>query len=51
MPTIRRVAALGCYIVASTLLVVCNMDGGYVKAALRMDAVPRGWPIILITDG
>ena len=23
----------------------------YVKAALRMDAVPRGWPIILITDG
>ena len=74
MPTIRRVAALGCYIVASTLLVVtlrvgpdpgepgggavqvmaedlCNMDGAYVKAALRMDAVPRGWPIFLITDG
>ena len=102
MPTTRRVAALGCYIVASTLLVVtlrvgpdpggggvvqhqrlfekfqatepfvgvvvekyqatkplriaydpvmCSMDGAYVKAALRMDAVPRGWPIILITDG
>ena len=30
---------------------LCNMDGGYVKAALRMDAVPRGWPIVLITDG
>ena len=21
---------------------LCNMDGGYVKAALRMDSVPRG---------
>ena len=30
---------------------LCSMDGAYVKAALRMDAVPRGWPIILITDG
>ena len=30
---------------------LCTMDGAYVKAALRMDAVPKGWPIILITDG
>ena len=30
---------------------LCSMSGAYVKAALRMDAVPRGWPIILITDG
>ena len=30
---------------------LCSMDGAYVKAALRMDSVPRGWPILLVHDG
>ena len=30
---------------------LCSMSGAYVKAALRMDAVPRGWPVILVHDG
>ena len=30
---------------------LCSMSGAYVKAALRMDAVPKGWPILLVHDG
>ena len=30
---------------------LCSMSGAYVKAALRMDAVPRGWPVLLVHDG
>ena len=30
---------------------LCSMSGAYVKAALRMDAVPRDWPILLVHDG
>ena len=50
MTQVQRVTArdMGREVTAEDL---CTMDGGYVKAALRMDSVPRGWPIILITDG
>ena len=30
---------------------LCSMSGAYVKAALRMDAVPRDWPVLLVHDG
>ena len=56
MPTIRQVAALGCYIVASTLLVVTlrvGPDPGEPGAGVvqHMDAVPRAWPVLLVHDG
>jgi len=30
---------------------LCSMTGAYVRAALRMDGVPREWPILLVHDG
>ena len=30
---------------------LCSMTGAYVRAVLRMDSVPRDWPILLVHDG